>query len=87
MSDAGGGVLTAFQVRVARLFFLLPAGEGFLVAGADYPESGFAIRSIHSQVIQPSRRRAGIVVVEDLAVVMHEPTGYCGWIEAITNDQ
>ncbi|WP_207890884.1 nucleotidyl transferase AbiEii/AbiGii toxin family protein [Rhodococcus sp. Eu-32] len=33
MSDVGGGVLTAFQVRVARLFFSLPASKGFLLAG------------------------------------------------------
>lgn len=33
MNDNGGGVLTAFQVRVARLFFSLPASEGFLLAG------------------------------------------------------
>ncbi|KZF01752.1 hypothetical protein A2J03_09515 [Rhodococcus sp. EPR-157] len=33
MNDAGAGVLTAFQVRVARLFFSLPASEGFFLAG------------------------------------------------------
>lgn len=33
MNDTGAGVLTAFQVRVARLFFSLPASEGFLLAG------------------------------------------------------
>lgn len=33
MSDVGAGVLTEFQVRVARLFFSLPASVGFLLAG------------------------------------------------------
>jgi len=27
------GALTAFQVQVTRLFFTLPASEGFLLAG------------------------------------------------------
>ncbi|WP_088945820.1 hypothetical protein [Rhodococcus sp. 1168] len=34
MSDPGdSGVPTAFQVRIARLFFTLPASGGFLLAG------------------------------------------------------
>lgn len=31
--DDGGSALTAFQVEVAKLFFALPASEGFLLAG------------------------------------------------------
>jgi len=32
-SDGAGSALTAFQVEVARMFFALPASEGFLLAG------------------------------------------------------
>ena len=31
--DAAGLALTGFQIRVAQLFFSLPASQGFLLAG------------------------------------------------------
>lgn len=33
MADDPGGLLTSFQIEVARLFFSLPASGGFLLAG------------------------------------------------------
>ena len=34
--DEPGGLLTAFQIEVAQLFFTLPASGGFLLAGEEH---------------------------------------------------